>query len=67
VKSQAFHERITVDGLLLLHTSSIRIDGLRDGVLRNIRFEDYAGKGEALVVSNAAGLRQESVLLPERR
>jgi exo-poly-alpha-galacturonosidase len=64
VKSQAFHERVTVDDLLLLHTSSIKIDGLRDGVLRNIRFEDYAGKGEALVVSNAPGLRQESVLLP---
>lgn len=67
VKSQAFHERVRVDDLLLLHTSAIKIDGLRDGVLRNIRFEDYAGSGEAMTIGNAPGLLVEDVRLPPAR
>lgn len=64
VKSQAYHERITVDDLLLINTSSINIDGLRDGLLRNVRFENYAGKGAPVAISNAPGLRQEDMHLP---
>ncbi|MDP5239059.1 glycoside hydrolase family 28 protein [Uliginosibacterium sp. 31-16] len=64
MKTQSFHENITVDDLLLINTSSIKIDGLKNGVLRNVRFEGYQGKDEALSVKNAPGLKQDGVRLP---
>lgn len=64
MKTQTFHENIVVDDLLLINTSSIKIDGLKDGVLRNVRFEGYQGKDEALSVKNAPGLKQDGVRLP---
>jgi exo-poly-alpha-galacturonosidase len=60
-KSGVYHERVTVDDLLLLNTSSIKIDGLKDSVLRNIRIEGFAGKGEAVSVTHAPGVRLENV------
>lgn len=64
MKTQSFHKRITVDDLLLINTSSIKIDGLKDGVLKNVRFEGYQGKDVALSVKNAPGLKQEGLRLP---
>ncbi|GAB2899809.1 glycoside hydrolase family 28 protein [Uliginosibacterium flavum] len=64
MKTQAFHERITVDDLLLINTSSIKIDGLKEGVLRNVRFEGYQGKDEAVSIKNAPGLKLENIQKP---
>ncbi|MBS1207696.1 MAG: exo-poly-alpha-D-galacturonosidase [Proteobacteria bacterium] len=64
IKSQAFHERITIDDLLLINTSSIKIDGLKEGVLRNIRFEDYAGKADPLSIKNAPDIKLENIQIP---
>jgi exo-poly-alpha-galacturonosidase len=64
VKSDAYHERIAVDDLLLIHTSAIKIDGLKEGVLQNIRFEDYAGQGEPLLITHAPGLRMKNIQMP---
>jgi exo-poly-alpha-galacturonosidase len=61
VKSNAFHERVTVENLLLINSSSIKIDGLKEGVLKNIRFEAYQGKDAPLAITNAPGLKQEGI------
>lgn len=58
------HKDVVVDDLLLINAGPIRINGLQNGLLRNIRYEGYRGTGPALTTDNAPGLKLEDLKLP---
>ncbi|MDB5888621.1 MAG: exo-poly-alpha-D-galacturonosidase, partial [Rhodocyclales bacterium] len=55
-KTNTLHERIVFKDLVLVNARSIRIDGLRNGELRDITVVDYAGPGEPWTITNAPGM-----------
>jgi exo-poly-alpha-galacturonosidase len=63
IKNQAFHDNIVVDGLVLLNSFPIKLDGVRNAFLRNVTYRNWKGKGNPWVVSNAPGLKMEDVKL----
>ncbi len=58
------HKNIVIDDLLLINAGPILINGLQDGVLRNIRYEGFRGSAPALTTGNAPGLKLENLRLP---
>lgn len=58
------HRNVLVDDLLLINAGPIRINGLQNGVLRNIRYEGYSGTGPAMTTDNVPDLKLEDLKLP---
>jgi len=63
VKNNSFHENVVFEDLLLINTPPIKIDGLRNGKMRNMTFRGYKGEGMPWKVSNAPGTSMQDVKL----
>ncbi|MDB5801164.1 MAG: exo-poly-alpha-D-galacturonosidase [Rhodocyclales bacterium] len=56
LKTNTLHERIVFNDLILVNARPIKIDGLRNGELRDITFVDYKRQGEPWKITNAPGM-----------
>jgi len=63
VKSNAYHENIVFDDLIIINAPPIKIDGLRNGQMSNMTFRGYKGEGMPWKVSNSPGTSMKDVKL----
>ncbi|HEX5126539.1 MAG TPA: glycosyl hydrolase family 28 protein, partial [Rhodocyclaceae bacterium] len=64
MKSHAYHERIVFDDVVLINANPTKIDGLKDGVFRDVRFKNVKGGGNPWNVTNAPGILFEGSTTP---
>jgi len=63
LKTNTFHENIVFDDLLIVNAPPIKIDGLRNGQMRNLTFRGYKGEGMPWKVTNSPGTSMQDVKL----
>ena len=60
-KRQAFHENVVFDGLKLINTFPVKIDGLKNGAIQNVLFRRSKAEGMPWKVDNAPGFKMKDV------
>lgn len=62
-KNNTFHENIVFDDLIVINAPPMKIDGLRNGQMRNMTFRGYKGEGMPWKVTNSPGTSMQDVKL----